>query len=140
MTHMGGPFSDFYCCGAWTLKIHEIRLISSTYSCSRETANIISPYSLSLRNDRVDKRIQITFENKGSILIPDGHTLWVLNAFSFPSRYSKYISILSADGRNSLQCKISRMLSKLSYRALEKKWIPFSFHVFTTGFFIALHG
>lgn len=78
ITHMGGPFKDFYCCGACTLKIHEIRLMyfpaSSTYSCSRDTANITSPNSLSLNHNRLDKRIQ-SLLNNGSTLITDGHTL-----------------------------------------------------------------
>lgn len=77
-THMGGPFWDFYCCGACTLQIHEIRLMyfpaSSTYSCSRNTANITSPNSLSLNHNRLDKRIQ-SLLNNGSTLITDGHTL-----------------------------------------------------------------
>ena len=78
MTHMGGPFSDFYCCGACTLKVHEIRLMyfpaSSTYSCSRDTANITSLYSFSSNHNRLDKRIQSLLSN-GSTLITDGHTL-----------------------------------------------------------------
>lgn len=77
ITHLGGPFKDFYCCGACTLKIREIRLWyfpdSSTYSCSKGSANITSQGSLSSNHKQFNKRIESLLNS--STLITDGQTL-----------------------------------------------------------------
>lgn len=77
MTKLGGPFSEFYCCGACTLKIPEIRLWyfpdSSTYSCSGDSANATSRNSLSSNHYPLNKRIESLLN--GSTLITDGYTL-----------------------------------------------------------------
>ena len=78
VTHIGGPFSDFYCCGACTLKVPEIRLLyfpaSSTYSCSGDSANKTSQKGLSLDHNPLNKRIQSLLHN-GSTLVTNGYTL-----------------------------------------------------------------
>lgn len=77
MTNMGGPFEDFYCCGACTLKVPEIRLWyfpdSSTYSCLGDSANATSRNRLSSNHISLNKRIESLLN--GSTLITDGYTL-----------------------------------------------------------------
>lgn len=77
ITHIGGPFNDFYCCGACTLRVPEIRLwyfpASSNPSCSRGSANTTSRNGLSSDHNQLNKRIKSILN--GSTLVTDGYTL-----------------------------------------------------------------
>lgn len=76
--YWGGPFEDYYCCGACTLEVREIRLLyfpaSTTYSCSGHSVNTTSQNGMPSNHNRLDKRIK-SLLNNGSTLITDGYTL-----------------------------------------------------------------